>query len=1035
MTNHNFDRSLRRFLRVFALCAVVLSLGCGGCDDLLDPLNYIDADQFRPDLGSDMGPSADAGSDLGTPTDSGRPPKDGGGQMFDFGQEEDAGPTVFALLDVIPRSGPVRGGNTIRIVGTGLTDDTAVFVGSTRMDVDVVGEDLVGIAPPGAGPGPVTVKAISADSEARALVDAYTYVRGLVVDSIVPSTIPTQGGTEVEIRGAGFSPPVAVSFSGDSAVRVDVVSEGLMRVVAPARPKGFADVRVTTRTESVEVEDGVLYVEPVEITDVTPASGPEAGGDTVTLSGTGFTSTMTVRIGGATAQVIGVDSVTGRAQVRTPAGVGTVDVFVETSNGSAVLEDGYTYRPDNTPFLAAVRPAFGPEAGGNEVVVTGYGFDVASRTLQFGTVTATMVQRSPTSATVRVPAGTGLVDVVLLDGATELDRLANAYTYRRGLRVDSVTPDAGPDLGGESVTIRGSGFTNAEQVHFGFLQAEFTVVDDTTIEAVTPAQRAGLVDVSVARQGMEGRLQEAYTYTTDIEIWGFTPIRGAVAGGTYVEVRGKGFFGEIGVTLDGADGTSVRRLDRNNVTFETPPHAPGEADLEVTSDAGTAAGPYPYSYFNPAARFGGPSGGPVRGAVNVSVFENGGAPIENAFVMLSTRVETPHQGFTDINGQLTLSGPDVIGPQTTTATAAGFSTTTIQTMDAENITIFLNRLEPPMGGGAGQPPAIASIHGRVTATGKLSDPNDEAKFDVAIVRTTQTTIFGGNPAPGDGSIVVGMGGRYDITTRVGDMAVVAICGSYDSATEQFEPLLMGVERYVFMSDQERKQIPIECDIPLETTATFKLVNTSYAPTGPNSNNVSIFWDFGFEGIFPSPVIGTGFSSLVNVRRQPRTEGKLADLSFVATGGSYTGRGAPFTQSRLLDIASIDNVVALPVLLEVAEPRNPLPGGRIDGVFDFFAEGPYYPDYWWVTIRNEIGLPVWQMLLPGNETTLYIPDFPDFSSLPVDLRPEPFQSGSLFVSVIGARGSEGLRYETWSYREIDVSRWEAYSVSSWAVRLR
>jgi hypothetical protein len=547
-------------------------------------------------------------------------------------------------------------------------------------------------------------------------------------------------------------------------------------------------------------------------------------------------------------------------------------------------------------------------------------------------------------------------------------------------------------------------------------------------------QAAGAVDVTVERQGLTDALEEAYTYTTDIEVWGFTPIRGAVAGGTFVQVRGRGFFGSVGVTLDGFDGTQVRRLDRNNLTFFTPAHAPGDADLEVSSDAGSALGPYPFSYFNPAARFGGASGGPVRGAVNVSVFENGGAPIEGAFVMLSTRVETPQQGFTDINGQVTLSGPDVIGPQTTTATAAGFSTATIQTMDAENITIFLNRLEPPMGGGGGQPPAIASIHGRVTATGKLSDPDDEVSFDVAIVRTTQPTRFGGNPAPGDGSIVVGMGGRYDITTRVGDMAVVAVCGSYNSQPEQFEPLLLGVERYVFMSDGERKLLPIECDIPLETTATFKLVNTSYAPTGPNQNNVDVFWDFGFEGIYPSPVSGSGFGSLITVRRQPRQEGVLSDLSFMASGGSYTGRGAPFTQSRRLEIASLDNVIALPPLLEVPEARNPLPGGSIDRVFNFFAEGPYYPDYWWITIRNEIGLPVWQMLLPGTESTVYIPEFPDFSNLPVDARPDPFQPGSLFVTIIGARAAEGHIYEEWSYRDISVDRWEAYSLSSWSVRL-
>lgn len=64
--------------------------------------------------------------------------------------------------------------------------------------------------------------------------------------------------------------------------------------------------------------------------------------------------------------------------------------------------------------------------------------------------------------------------------------------------VDSVTPASGPSAGGTTIAIVGRNFTGATSVSFfGTPAASFSVIDDNTISAVTPAHAVGAFDVDV----------------------------------------------------------------------------------------------------------------------------------------------------------------------------------------------------------------------------------------------------------------------------------------------------------------------------------------------------------------------------------------------------------------------------------------------------------------------------------------------------------------------------------------------------------
>src|SRR5690554_5521882 len=1036
----------RAFIGMVFLCFIALS----ACSDDAHDGNPSDSDITHERDATSEDADADASLDPTdvTPSDADiREPRDTD-PGWDWDLVEDTDEETFALERVLPESGPVQGGNLVRLVGSGFEPGTRVFFGEHEMPVEITRTQMLGRVPQTSSPRVVSIKAIGPGGEVRALQDAYEYVEGLSLTQVTPRRIPTRGGIEVEVRGSGFSPEIAINFSGTPALRITYISANLLRVLTPPRPAGSADLHLTTRAESARSTGAVTYFEELAITEIRPAGGPVAGGQTVTIKGQGFEDGMRFSFGDAPAELLSVDAHAGSATVRTPAhAAGLVALRAQTSTVSARLADAYLYHADETPQIAAISPAVGPTSGATEVEIRGVGLDGAGVEFVFGAQSATVLERDTTFARVQTPAGpAGSVDVIMQDAQGEVGRLVDAFEYRQAIVIASVDPGEGPVSGGSAVTIQGSGFSGAQRVEFGGIGAEFEVLSDTEILAQSPAHGAGLVDVSVSGNAIVALAEDAFNYTQALEVWGFTPIRGSIAGNTYVEVRGQGFYGELSAYFDGVEATDVQRVDRNNLRLYTPAHDAGEAELRIEARSTapgdsqetirSTTGPYPFEFYNPANRFGGASGEEVAGLVNVSVYADGGTPIPNAFVMLSTRGDTQYQGFTDANGQLTLSGPHVLGPQTVTATARDFSSATIHAIDAENITLFLTYLvlDPDGEGGGGTPgPPIPSarIRGEVLIQGKLANPDDQHTYDMAVVGTTRSARNGGRLNPGPGATVMGSG-RYDIVSRTGDLATVALCGVYNETTDIFTPQFMGIERYMVVNDQETYEVDLICDIPLDQVARVKLVNPVYSPQGPDTNLVQIHWDFGIDGVFTAPLMGRGFADIVEVPAQPEAAGVLQDMRYSLVGGSFTGQYSPSTQSMLDGVSTLEHVIVMPPLLDVPEPVSPVVGGNIvNNTVVFQVDGPHYADFYSVQFVNDDGLAFWELVIPGDQHTIRLPEFPDFSFLPEEQRPNPWNTSRIYMTMIGVRSAPDFVFEEFTYRDLRSERWRAYSLTRWS----
>ncbi|NUN14795.1 MAG: IPT/TIG domain-containing protein [Myxococcales bacterium] len=652
--------------------------------------------------------TADVGTDSGTPGET-----DTGG----------AEPPSLEIYSVSPGSGSSAGGDSVVIEGVGFVEGATVyFAESLAENTFYIDTNTVLCDSPPRPPGLVNVRvqnpAPGPDLPApeAVLENAYLYVNPVSVTSVEPAVGHVDGGMRVTVFGSGFVSGSKVLFGSKSAINVTVLSDSEILAVTPTGTVGFAGVHVSNNKGVGSKKNAFYYYDEPAIHLVDPPNGPTAGGNEVVIHGSAFLGDVVVRLGGAIVEGVQVPSFD-RIVFVAPKGVaGAVDVEVETTYGIALMPGGYTYYDPNNPnvetMLLGVSPSHGPVSGGETATITAYGLtDVADTVVLFdGVLQAEVltVDLATFSAIVKTPAGAapGLVSVTL-SNSNGVSTLEAGYLYESVVTVDSVSPNLGPVSGGTTITISGSGFAPGAEVRVGALPVlSSTIVDAQTIEAVTPPGSAGFVPVSVKVGDAKGKKPDAFFYQSDaMELFLVDPNLGSIAGGTQIRLIGQGFPGDAKVWVDGNPASHITVQDSTLIIAKTPPGQIGTVDVEVTSPQGNLYLPESFTYFNPESSLGGTWGGKVEGTLNVTVKDiDSGLPIPDAFVILATDAKTPYQGFTNLFGQITFSGPDVLGSQMVSASKIEYESASVVDFDATNITIFLTPIPPPTPGDP--PPGI-----------------------------------------------------------------------------------------------------------------------------------------------------------------------------------------------------------------------------------------------------------------------------------------------------------------------------------------
>ncbi len=568
-------------------------------------------------------------------------------------------------------------------------------------------------------------------------------------------------------------------------------------------PAGFATTKVTdsvTPAGGIAVEGSGSPAGPTGVLDV--AAGATAG--TVTLSH-GFPDAVlegTGSIGGLDAGVTGEAVVPGST---TPA------PGILHDSGNATFAAGGGLHADITGFApgsgysqlsgSATASLGGTLAVTDSFAGAPYGttFDILTAA---GGVSGTFAGLANGAVLV---AGGRRLEVYYTATAVELVDVTNPPLTPP--TVTGVSPASGPPAGGTAVTITGTNFQNPAIVDFGSVEATgATVVSPTEITAVSPAQVAGAVDVTVATPGGTSATSasDRFTYAAPpppgLSYVGVTPARicdtrsAAAAGGADVVAGVSGPCANGGQALAGGGTemvqvTGVGPVPTNGigaVVLNVTAIGPAQPGYLTVSPAGTARPVASDLNFSAGQLVAGLVEVPVSAAGQVAVFNGSPGATDLA-------IDVEGYATTGSGSRFTGTSPSRIcdtrpgNPSSLTATAAQCNGKTL---------VPGSPLEIQVAGVGSVPASATAVIVNLTVVGPVADgyltayPGPSpSPGPVAIPVVSNLNFRAGETVANRSVIALSASGTIDVVASASTDVVVDVSGYFSSTGAGYTALL------------------------------------------------------------------------------------------------------------------------------------------------------------------------------------------------------------------------------------------------------
>ena len=262
--------------------------------------------------------------------------------------------TPPSITSFTPRTGPANGGTVVSITGSNFQNGATVKFGdASAVSTSVNSSSSISAISPVHTAGDVTLTVTNPDGQ-TGTAGTFTYlVPAVSVASVSPSSGSNAGGTAITITGSNFVSGATVKIGTLVAADVIVVNSSSITATTPPGPFDFSDsvsrdVTVANPDgSSATLTNGFSYTLPAPtITGISPQGSSPSGGNSVTITGTGFSTgvAMSVKFGGVAGTGLVVTSPTSLTVTAPAHAAGTVDVVVTAGSVIATSTGSFTYQ-------------------------------------------------------------------------------------------------------------------------------------------------------------------------------------------------------------------------------------------------------------------------------------------------------------------------------------------------------------------------------------------------------------------------------------------------------------------------------------------------------------------------------------------------------------------------------------------------------------------------------------------------------------------------------------------------------------------
>ncbi|CAK8682976.1 unnamed protein product [Clavelina lepadiformis] len=558
----------------------------------------------------------------------------------------------FSVSSITPDKGSLAGGTTVTLTGSGFTNDSLVKLGDVTCD-DVTVTDSGTLLtcvtkPPGkvhvvtnAGLHPKFGKGYSWNSstvemEVGGLLSVRWSISSLIDDAKI-GLYSTDSASNKTYNDNGFN-IARVSkgkhqyrfnqegkfyFISDCVDKACQIFLGLTVEVNSAINKvGTAFVTLANRTASGSFDFTFDIDETPMVTRISPNTGTTA--TIITINGTGFSTSTTVKVGGKSCDVIGITTnatITCQISASEELAVGVyhpVAVNVD-GKGDALLQMQSQKKRSFAlnPLITRISPNMGSLAGGTKITIQGSGFTnksnviIAKQQVPCDVIEDESTYTSLVCITRASTAASGNISVTV--GSTAAECFGNDCSFEFATNATPVVAwqTTDNDFSVLTITLTGIKFgTNASAINITLSSGGIITSCNVTSAADTQIQcdlvsrlPVGENTVSVSISGAKGlasfSIKSHQSVDSPAYISASTPTLGSTAGGTTLSITGNGFVKDDVTVQVGGVPCVITDVTLSKITCTTGASTAGPVSVEVVSNGVT----YPivsYEYSNAA---------------------------------------------------------------------------------------------------------------------------------------------------------------------------------------------------------------------------------------------------------------------------------------------------------------------------------------------------------------------------------------------------------------------------------------------------